>query len=76
MSGVISPTNLSLYSSSITSVPRSSSRGPRWNTMNSSFMMEDDFHMITHPVANNTENQSVLLMDEGLYFIYVFFSLT
>lgn len=62
MTGVISPTNLSLYSSSLNTVPRS--RGPRWNNVNS-FIMEDDFHTISHPGSNSNVGHSILLMDEG-----------
>lgn len=61
MSGVISPTNLSLYSSPVTT-PRTTPRA-RWNAP---FLMEEDFNMITHPVSNNNpETNSVILMDEG-----------
>ncbi|XP_055922013.1 nuclear factor 1 X-type isoform X1 [Eupeodes corollae] len=56
MSGVISPTNLSLYSS-----PRTTPRS-RWNAP---FMMEEDFNMITHSISNNNpESGSVILMEE------------
>lgn len=68
MTGVISPTNLSLYSSSLNTVPRS--RGPRWNSVNS-FMMEDDFHLISHPGSNSSEGHSVLLMDEGKHNLFL-----
>ncbi|XP_037038483.1 nuclear factor 1 X-type isoform X3 [Bradysia coprophila] len=65
MSGVISPTNLSLYSSPVTTsrtTPRS-----RWNPP---FILEDDFNnMITHPVSNNyPDTSSVILMEEDRYF--------
>ncbi|XP_037925626.1 nuclear factor 1 X-type isoform X2 [Hermetia illucens] len=61
MSGVISPTNLSLYSSPVTT-PRTTPRA-RWNAP---FLMEEDFNMITHPVSNNNpETNSVILMDEA-----------
>lgn len=61
MSGVISPTNLSLYSSPVTT-PRSAPRS-RWNAP---FLLEEDFNMITHPVSNNNpEANSVILMEEG-----------
>lgn len=65
MSGVISPTNLSLYSSPVTTsrtTPRS-----RWNPP---FILEDDFNsMITHPVSNNNpDTSSVILMEEGKFF--------
>lgn len=64
MSGVISPTNLSLYSSPVTTsrtTPRS-----RWNPP---FILEDDFNnMITHPVSNNyPDTSSVILMEEGKF---------
>lgn len=65
MSGVISPTNLSLYSSSMTTAPRTASR-TRWNT---SFILEEDFNMMTqHPpsMSNpNTDANSIILMEEG-----------
>lgn len=61
MSGVISPTNLSLYSTPVTA-PRTTPR-TRWNNP---FMLEEDFSMITHPVSNNNpETNSVILMEEG-----------
>ncbi|KAL5287889.1 NFIB family protein [Megaselia abdita] len=61
MSGVISPTNLSLYSSPVTA-SRSSGRS-RWNPP---FLMEEDFGMITHPVTGNpVEPNSVILMEDG-----------
>ncbi|XP_055385484.1 nuclear factor 1 A-type isoform X2 [Condylostylus longicornis] len=60
MSGVLSPTNLSLYSSPVTT-PRTTPR-TRWNPQ---FLMEEDFGMITHPVSsNNPEVNSVILMEE------------
>ncbi|KAH8376037.1 hypothetical protein KR093_010538, partial [Drosophila rubida] len=63
MSGVISPTNLSLYSApamSVTSAHRPNVR-PRWNTT----LSEDDFNIISHSVAStNTENTQVVLMDD------------
>ena len=62
MSGVISPTNLSLYSTPVTT-PRTTPR-TRWNNP---FLLEEDFNMITHPVSNNNpESNSVILMEEGL----------
>lgn len=62
MSGVISPTNLSLYSTPVTT-PRTTAR-TRWNNP---FLLEEDFSMITHPVSsNNPESNSVILMEEGL----------
>lgn len=59
MSGVISPTNLSLYSSPVTT-PRTTPR-TRWNNP---FLMEEDFGMMTHPVSSNNPD-SVILMEEG-----------
>lgn len=59
MSGVISPTNLSLYSSPVTT-PRTTPR-TRWNNP---FLMEEDFGMMTHPVSSNHPD-SVILMEEG-----------
>ncbi|GAB0086080.1 nuclear factor 1 [Sergentomyia squamirostris] len=64
MTGVISPTNLSLYSSPVTT-PRTTSRS-RWNAP---FLLEEDFGMITHPVSNNTpEANTVILMEEDRFF--------
>ncbi|XP_055692200.1 nuclear factor 1 X-type isoform X2 [Lutzomyia longipalpis] len=64
MSGVISPTNLSLYSSPVTT-PRTTSRS-RWNAP---FLLEEDFSMITHPVSNNApEANTVILMEEDRFF--------
>lgn len=63
MSGIISPTNLSLYSSPVTT-PRTAPRS-RWNPP---LLLEEDFNMITHPVSNNNpETNSVILMEEGNY---------
>ncbi|KAH8269807.1 hypothetical protein KR018_011284 [Drosophila ironensis] len=56
MSGVISPTNLSLYSAPMT-VTRSSAR-TRWN--------EDELNVISHSVSStNIENAQVILMDDS-----------
>ncbi|XP_070494567.1 nuclear factor 1 X-type isoform X2 [Chironomus tepperi] len=62
MSGVISPTNLSLYSSPVTT-PRTTPR-TRWNNP---FLLEEDFNMMTHPVSNNNPD-SVILMEEDRFF--------
>lgn len=66
ISGVISPTNLSLYTSTpVTGTVRTTPR-TRWN---SQLYLEDDFNMITHPVTNNTsEGNSVILMEDGNYY--------
>lgn len=66
ISGVISPTNLSLYSSPITGVPnvplRSTPR-PRWNPP---FLLEDDFSMMPHSISStNFENTPVILMEDA-----------
>lgn len=66
MSGVISPTNLSLYSTPITTAPRTAPRS-RWNPP---FLLEEDFNMIAQhpsPLPNQTpsEANSVILMEEG-----------
>ncbi|KAL7013131.1 hypothetical protein ACKWTF_015211 [Chironomus riparius] len=61
MSGVISPTNLSLYSTPVTT-PRSTPR-TRWNNP---FLLEEDFNMMTHPVSNNNPD-SVILMEEDFF---------
>ena len=61
MSGVISPTNLSLYSSPVTT-PRTTPR-TRWNNP---FLMEEDFGMMSHPVSSNNPD-SVILMEEGRF---------
>jgi hypothetical protein len=57
--GVISPTNLSLYSTPVTT-PRTTPRS-RWNNP---FLLEEDFTMMTQS-SNNPENNSVILMEEG-----------
>lgn len=66
MTGVISPTNLSLYSAPITTTPRTTPRS-RWNPP---FLLEEDFNMIAQhpsPMTNQTpaEANSVILMEEG-----------
>ncbi|KAF2903492.1 hypothetical protein ILUMI_02682 [Ignelater luminosus] len=67
MSGVISPTNLSMYSPSVNTArgtPRSSGI-PRWSTPLFT-LDQEDFSMITHPVSgSNPETNTVILMDEG-----------
>lgn len=57
----INPTNLSLYSTPVTT-PRSS----RWNPP---FLLEEDLNMMTqHPISsNNPVSNSVILMEEGTY---------
>ncbi|KAK9723135.1 MH1 domain [Popillia japonica] len=67
MSGVISPTNLSMYSPGVTTsrgTPRTSAI-PRWNT--SLFTLDqEDFSMITHPVSGtNADSNTIILMDEA-----------
>ncbi|XP_036231744.1 uncharacterized protein NfI isoform X2 [Bactrocera oleae] len=66
ISGVISPTNLSLYSSPITgasNVPHRSTPRPRWNPP---FLMEDEFSMMPHSVSStNSENTPVILMEDA-----------
>ncbi|XP_050314296.1 nuclear factor 1 X-type isoform X3 [Anthonomus grandis grandis] len=60
MSGVISPTNLSMYSPSVNTV-RGSSRSsniPRWN-----FNLNEEDFMITH--TSTGEHNAIILMDEG-----------
>lgn len=82
MSGVISPTNLSMYSSAVTNsgrnIVRSSSVGvgvgmgvgvPRWTTTPFITLDQEDFNMMTHPVnASNTEPNAIILMDEERFF--------
>lgn len=55
----MSPTNLSLYSTPITT-PRTTPRA-RWNNP---FLLEEDFSMMTNS-NNNPEINSVILMEEG-----------
>ncbi|XP_053967678.1 uncharacterized protein LOC128869194 isoform X1 [Anastrepha ludens] len=66
ISGVISPTNLSLYSSPITGAANASHRStsrPRWNPP---FLMEDEFSMMTHSVpSTNSDNVPVILMEDA-----------
>ncbi|BFG06772.1 nuclear factor 1 A-type [Drosophila madeirensis] len=57
MSGVISPTNLSLYSAPTMAVTRSSARS-RWN--------DDELNLIPHSVSStNIENTQVILMEDS-----------
>ncbi|XP_033237056.1 nuclear factor 1 A-type isoform X1 [Drosophila pseudoobscura] len=57
MSGVISPTNLSLYSAPTMAVARSSAR-TRWN--------DDELNLIPHSVSStNIENTQVILMEDS-----------
>lgn len=63
MTGVISPTNLSMYSSTVPcsrSNPRSSI--PRWNTPLFT-LDQEDFNMIAHQA--NTEPNAIILMEDG-----------
>ncbi|XP_037946931.1 nuclear factor 1 X-type [Teleopsis dalmanni] len=66
MSGVISPTNLSLYSTpsvgGTTTIHRTTPR-PRWNP---SFLMDDEFNLMSHTIAStNPETSSVILMEDS-----------
>lgn len=67
MSGVISPTNLSMYSPGVTTsrgTPRTSGI-PRWNTPLFT-LDQEDFSMITHPVTGtNADSNTIILMDEA-----------
>lgn len=67
MSGVISPTNLSMYSPGVSTsrgTPRSSTI-PRWS--GPLFALDqEDFSMITHPVSTtSSEANAIILMDDG-----------
>lgn len=65
MSGVLSPTNLSLYSTPISTSARNPCSRSRWNP---SLVLEEDFNMIAqHPptMANSIESNSIILMEEG-----------
>lgn len=67
MSGVISPTNLSMYSPGVSTsrgTPRSSTI-PRWS--GPLFTLDqEDFSMITHPVsAASSEANAIILMDDA-----------
>lgn len=66
MSGVISPTNLSMYSPTV-STQRGTTRTsiPRWSAPLFA-LDQEDFNMITHPVTGaNAETNTIILMDEG-----------
>ncbi|TMW53013.1 hypothetical protein DOY81_001876 [Sarcophaga bullata] len=67
MSGVISPTNLSLYSSSSGVTSHRTTPRSRWNP--SFLSMEDDFNMMGHTLTStNPEATPVILMeDSGRY---------
>ncbi|XP_045481533.1 nuclear factor 1 B-type isoform X4 [Harmonia axyridis] len=63
MTGVISPTNLSMYSPTVPcsrSTPRTSI--PRWNTPLFT-LDQEDFNMIAHQA--NTEPNAIILMEDG-----------
>lgn len=63
MSGVISPTNLSMYSASVsTSRGTRSSSIPRWSTPLFT-LDQEDFNMIAH--QTNPESNAIILMDDG-----------
>lgn len=66
MSGVISPTNLSMYTPG--STPNRGTRCstiPRWNPPQLFTLDQEDF-MISHPVAgSNAETNTIILMDDG-----------
>lgn len=67
MSGVISPTNLSMYSPGVTTQrgTRSSSGIPRWSAPLFA-LDQEDFNMITHPVTGSgSEANTIILMDEA-----------
>ncbi|XP_033150528.1 uncharacterized protein LOC108607364 isoform X2 [Drosophila busckii] len=67
MSGVISPTNLSLYSTpamAVTTAHRSGARC-RWNNA----LADDDFNLIPHSApSTNIENTQVILMEDFFFF--------
>lgn len=67
MSGVISPTNLSMYSPGV-STPRGTPRSsaiPRWSAPLFT-LDQEDFSMITHPVSgSNAESNTIILMDDA-----------
>ncbi|XP_046986723.1 nuclear factor 1 X-type isoform X6 [Schistocerca americana] len=71
MSGVISPTNLSMFSSPVTT-PRTTPRStpiPRWNTPFIS--LEEEYNMMTPLISGNgqsTESNSGTLIDDDRYF--------
>ena len=69
VSGVISPTNLSLFTSPVTT-PRTTPRStpiPRWNAPFIS--LDEDYNMITPLMSgngNNTETNAGALIDDGM----------
>jgi len=76
MSGVISPTNLSLFSSPVTvNSPRSNRHStgtiqPRWNTQSAPsapqpFITLDEDYMMTPLIAGTTAEANGSLMDDG-----------
>ncbi|CAG2053181.1 unnamed protein product [Timema podura] len=71
MSGVISPTNLSLFTSPVTT-PRTTPRStpiPRWNTPFIS--LDEDYNMMTPLISgngNNPETNASTLIDDERYF--------
>lgn len=76
MSGVISPTNLSLFSTPVTvNSPRAtrhpSATQPRWNTQNPSsapqFIGLDEDYMMTPLISGTTAEGNATLMDDGGY---------
>lgn len=67
MSGVISPTNLSMYSPGVTS-QRGTTRSsaiPRWSAPLFA-LDQEDFNIITHPITgSSSEANTIILMDEA-----------
>ncbi|XP_023158707.1 uncharacterized protein LOC101462555 isoform X3 [Ceratitis capitata] len=67
ISGVLSPTSLSLYSSPITgtaNMPHRATARPRWNPP---FLMEDEFNLMPHSMPNtNADNGAVILMEDAV----------
>ncbi len=75
MSGVISPTNLSLFSAPVAvNSPRSgrhpSAGQPRWNTQNAAsappFISLEEEYMMTPLIAGTTAEGNATLMDDGM----------
>lgn len=79
VSGVISPTNLSLFTSPVTT-PRTTPRStpvPRWNVPFIS--LDEDYNMITPLMSgngNNPEASAGALMDDGMSVICVMYPVT
>lgn len=79
VSGVISPTNLSLFTSPVTT-PRTTPRStpiPRWNAPFIS--LDEDYNMITPLMSgngNNPEASAGTLMDDGMYVILLICTVT